>query len=289
MPMRKNPEIVPPEWITLPWTHFAEKGVVRILRKPGTPESGELWRRLSSDEMTQPFIFESREERRLHFTWNCTQSVMRRDDPVELVSPYTRKMMSFLLLNPLPEKILILGLGGGALPKFCYSRLPRTDITVVEFNADVIALRDEFQIPADGTRFRVIHADGAAYVQGLAAPVDVILVDAFDPHGIARTLATPQFYARAANCLSERGLLVMNFWGDPERYVDNLNAAARAFGAHLRLVSTSSGGNIVVFATRRSAPTTVTRNLESLSHRLQAMLQLDFPRYLRRLCQGETL
>jgi spermidine synthase len=287
--MYPDAEPAPPEWITLPWNQQPDKGVVRILRRPDTPERGELQRRLDCNGMTQPFIFESRTERRLHFTWNCTQSVMLRKDPVALMSPYTRKMMSFLLLNPLPERILILGLGGGALPKFCYSHLPRTDITVVESNADVIALRDEFHIPADDARFRVIHADGAAYVQGLTTTQDVILVDAFDPWGIARTLATAQFYAHAMSCLGEQGLLVMNFWGDPERYVDNLNAAGLAFGGHLRLVPTSSGGNIVVFATLRSAPVAITRELDRLARRLQSLLQLDFPHYLRRLCQGEAL
>ena len=262
---------------------------MRILRRPDSPGRAELLRRVSCDEMTQPYIVETCTERRLHFTWGCTQSTMQLDDPSALIRDYTRKMMAFLLLKPVPRKILMLGLGGGALPKFCYSRLPQTDITVVEINEDVIALRDEFCIPKDDERFRVVHADGGAYMGQIHDPVDVILVDAFDPTGISRSLPATQFYSHAAERLTDSGVLVMNFWGDPERYVENLIQVACAFGKNLRLVPTMTGGNIVLFASRQSATFSVNKELESLSMRLQRTLNLDFPRYLRRICNGASL
>lgn len=277
------------KWTEFPAPRHLEPGLVRILRRPDSPSRAELLRRVSRDEMTQPFIFENDAERRLHFTWGCTQSTMQLDDPYALVSAYTRKMMAFLLLNPVPRKMLMLGLGGGALPKFCYNRLPRTDIAVVEINEDVIALRDEFCIPKDDERFRVVHADGGAYLAQSEDPVDIILVDAFDPTGIARSLSASQFYSRASDCLTDNGILVMNFWGDRERYVENLTQAARAFGKNLRLVPTTTGGNVVLFASRRPAPSVINQELESLSQWLQQTLSLDFPRYLRRVCQGHSL
>ena len=83
----------------------------------------------------------------MHFTSLATQSAMLFSDPDALIAQYTRKMMSFLLFNPNPEHIVMIGLGGGSLAKFCYRHLPRSQITVVEINADVIALREEFCIP----------------------------------------------------------------------------------------------------------------------------------------------
>jgi spermidine synthase len=213
---------------------------------------------------------------------------MRRDDPNALLSVYTRKMMAFLLINPIPRKILMLGLGGGALAKFCYSRLPHAQITVVEINEDVIALRDEFCIPKDDDRLRIVHADAGAYIGQTGDPVDVILVDAFDPTGIARSLPASQFYSRAAERLTDNGILVMNFWGDRERYVENLTQAAGAFGKNVRLVSTA-GSNMILFASRQPSPSSINEELESLSRWLQRTLDLDFPRFLRRLCQGHSL
>ncbi len=276
------------DWIEFPAPPPREPGLVRILRRPDSPSDAELLRRVSNDEMTQPYIFETSTERRMHFTWGCTQSTMRLDDPNTLVSTYTGKMMAFLLLNPVPSRILILGLGGGALPKFCYSRLPRVRITVVEVNEDVIALRDEFCVPKDDDRLRIVQADAGEYVGQVNDPVDVILVDAFDPKGIARTLSTSQFYSHAADCLTENGVLVMNFWGDRERYAENLTQAARAFGQNLRLVPTTES-NIILFASRQPAPSSINVELESLSRWLKQTLGLNFPRYLRRLCNGHSL
>ncbi len=239
--------------------------------------------------MKQPYLFENGKERRLHFTLNCTQSVMELKDPNVLVTDYTRKMMAFLLLNPAPQSILMLGLGGGSLAKFCYHRLPQSTITAVEVNADIIALRDEFQIPPDDERFSVIHADGAQYMAQARDTYDVVLVDAFDPVGIAESLPAQKLFARAAERMTKNGVLVMNFWGQCDRYVENLRQAAAVFGTKLRLVPTLDGGNLVLFASLQPQPRSISPDLESLSQWLERNMNLDFPRYLRRLCQAPSL
>jgi spermidine synthase len=276
------------DWARFNWQGTSEAGVVRVLLNRSSPDRHELWRRLQRDEMTQPFIFETGAERRLHFSWDCTQSTLLRHDPRELVSQYTRKMMAFLLMIPTPCRILMIGLGGGELARFCHHRLPRTDFTVVELDADVIALREEFCIPADDARFRVVHGDGAEHVRQLREPVDVLLVDAFDRCGIAPSLASDDFYRQAAAALTDTGVLVMNFWGDRQRFVDNLKPAARVFGRNVRLVGVPSG-NLVLFAAHQPLPSTWSMELEQRATRLKRVLHLDFPRYLRRLCEGESL
>ena len=55
----------------------------------------------------------------------------------------------------------MIGLGGGSMPKWCYQQLPETDITVIEISPIVISLREQFYIPTDDERFRVLCGDGA--------------------------------------------------------------------------------------------------------------------------------
>jgi spermidine synthase len=239
--------------------------------------------------MTRPYIFETGEERRLHFTQDATQSAMSLLDPDSLIAPYTRKMMAFLLMNPNPRHIVILGLGGGSLAKFCYRHLPKTRITAVEIDADVIAMRDEFLIPRDDARFRVVHDDGARYLARMEGTVDVLLVDAFDEDGVAISLGDTRFCQAAVRRLTDRGVLVMNFWGKAERYTTVLKQAAASFGSHALLVSVSGELNVLLFATHRAPPTSITIDLATVADRLQQILKLDFPRYLRRICQGHTL
>lgn len=239
--------------------------------------------------MKRPFIYETLFERRLHFTDDATQSAMLLADPDALICQYTRKMMSFLLFNPSPSHIVMIGLGGGSLAKFCYRHLPRSRITVVEINEDVIAMRAEFCIPKDDERFRIVCDDGARFVERLDEQMDVLLIDAFDADGIALSLAKSEFYSRAARQLTESGMLVMNFWGPCERYVDNLAPARAAFGDSLLLVPVSGDANVLLFGFKKAPPQSITDDLEAVAQRLQMRLMLDFPRYLRRICQGFSL
>lgn len=270
-----------------PWDY--QPGKVRVVRPRDGATREEISERVWRDELARPYIFDSPVERRLHFTNEATQSAMSRSDPDALIAQYTRKMMAFLLFNPTPAHIVMIGLGGGSLAKFCYRHLPRSRITVVEINADVIALRDEFCIPKDDGRFRVVHDDGARFMERLDEPVDALLIDAFDAEGIAPSLALSNFYACAARRLTENGVLVMNFWGPRDRYVENLTKARAAFGDSLLLVPVSGDVNVLLFAFKQTPPQAITDELESLALRLQMRLFLDFPRFLRRICQGHAL
>lgn len=139
-------------------------GVIRML-EPAEAGDAPTTSLPPSRRHWEPFVVDRPGTRSLHFGIDATQSTMRIDAPDALVTPYKRKMMAFLLTNPDPYHIVMIGLGGGSLAKFCYRHLPATRITVVELDADVIALRDEFRVPRDDDRFEVVHADGAAYLR----------------------------------------------------------------------------------------------------------------------------
>ena len=89
---------------------------------------------------------------------------MLKAAPERLVLDYTRTMMGFLLLQPAPQRIAMIGLGGGSLLKYCRRHLPDAEFTAVEISPEVIALRRQFGIPDDDARLRVVCADGADFV-----------------------------------------------------------------------------------------------------------------------------
>ena len=60
-----------------------------------------------------PFVVHDRGTRSLHFTYGELQSRMRDDRPEALEVDYTRTMMGFLLLQPDPRRIAMIGLLGG--------------------------------------------------------------------------------------------------------------------------------------------------------------------------------
>jgi spermidine synthase len=268
---------------------FFDPGIVRLPSPPDGLSEEEVVRRLVDGELGQPYILETDSERRLHFAQDSVQSVMRLDEPDALICAYTRKMMAFLLFNPNPKNIVMVGLGGGSLAKFCYRNLPKTQISVVEIDARVIALREEFCVPPDDGRFRIVCDDGAQYISSFSERIDVLMVDAFDTIGLAPTLAATDFYVRAVRQLSSSGILVMNFSGEPKRYGLHLERIRAAFGGSMLLVPVVENDNLLIFAFKRRIPLPTTARYESRAQRLQTRLALEFPRYLRRICQGHVL
>jgi spermidine synthase len=242
-----------------------------------------LWERLFTQTYAKPFIIDSGLQRRLQFDLYTVQSSMHREHPDRLTLAYTRKMMAFLLFNRSPKRILLLGLGGGSLAKFCYRRLPCAAVTAIELSSDVIALREAFRIPPDDDRFRVICADGADYVARLGRSKDVILADACDRQGIAPELDAIEFYQNAHRCLSRGGMFVANMCGDLNICAAHVGRMRAVFGDEIMTLQVRPDGNLIVFAFKERRPEIDWEQLEATAVNLKRKFGLDFPRYVRRI------
>ena len=187
----------------------------------------------------RPKVVDRKGVRQLYFDKRHIQSAMRLDDPYALELVYTRMMMAFLLFAPSPAEVLIIGLGGGSLAKFCHRYLPGTRITVVEVNAEVIALRQHFAVP-DDERMGIVHADALEYLPGNDEKYAAILLDAFDAEGIAPSFADPGFYPAAAARLRPNGVFVANLVGDRVRWQGQLKMMWSAFSRRVRIAPVPS-------------------------------------------------
>lgn len=204
----------------------------------------------------------------LRFNRDSIQSTMHLDDPTRLELEYTRAMMLFLLFNPAPRAILMIGLGGGSLPKFCHHHLPASDITVVEINPAVIALRDVFMVPPDSDRFRVLEDDGARHVRETEALYDVILVDGFNAEGQPEGLGTADFYDACRAALQPEGVLVVNLDSDPVASGPLISRLATVFDGSVKHMLTDGGTNRIALA---AAPTCLREARRQARWRLQAL------------------
>lgn len=201
-----------------------------------------------------PLVVDDGRRRSLQFTPGDIQSEMLLARPDALVLDYTRAMMCFALFAPRPRHIVMVGLGGGSLAKFCYRHFPQARITVLEIRADVIALREVFCLPPDDARLRVLHCDAADYLARAPGDADVLLVDGFDRGGLPPALSSSAFYAACRRALRPGGLLVANiFTYDPD-YVSALQRLRVAFDDRLTWFSRIAGNNRILFAVRPAAP-----------------------------------
>ncbi len=196
----------------------------------------------------QPHVNDFGDLRSLQFNGLTVQSMMSMSYPHLLALDYTRAMMGFLLFCPQPVDILMIGLGGGSLAKYCLYTLPTVRFTAVEINPEVIALREQFAIPADDDHFRIICADGAAHLRNLEAPVDVLLVDGFNAKGLPPELSSMDFYADCERALSPQGVMAINLWAGDPRYPVYIARLREAFAGRVLSIPAEEGDNRISFA-----------------------------------------
>jgi spermidine synthase len=277
--------------------HIREPGKPALIDLPAAPEIGETIRVMESPlanrralldailkgDYRKPFIGENAEGRTLYLSLHSIQSRMRLDDPWALDLLYTRKAMSFLLFRPDPRRILMLGLGGGSLAKYCYRHLPAARVEAVEIDADVIALREYFCVPPPSHRFDVIQGDAAKYVESTHKTYDVVIADAFDHGGIPPSIRSATFYDQVRSRLREDGIMVSNFAGTRAERRDHLAMMARAFSDNVLLVPVEGEGNEIALAFNAGVAKPSWKAIHERARDLAQRFQLDFPRFASRI------
>jgi spermidine synthase len=220
--------------------------------------------------------------RTLHVGGEAIQSAMRIDDPHALALDYTRCMMSFLLLHPEPREALMIGLGGGSLPKFFHKHLKKTHVRVVELDPAVVAAaRQHFALPADDERLVVEIGDGAQALYPECC--DLLVIDAYHDELHVPELAAAEFYDAAFLALREPGALVVNFMNDDPKFDTYLQRLERAFGGAVLALPSLYDPNILVFAFRGPPSSIAWSTLRSRAEKLEARYGLPFTRYVSRL------
>ena len=199
-------------------------------------------------EDTPPLVRTRRGRRTLEFLPGDVQSEMLLARPDALVLAYLRAMMCFVLFVPRPRRIVMVGLGGGSLAKFCHRHFPDAYITVIELRADVIALRDAFHVPPDSARFTIVHADAADWLAAHPGSADVLLVDGFDAAGLPPRLADAACYMDCRRMLRPGGVLVSNVFTYDPRYRDVLAALDATFAGRTCWLDKVAGNNRIVYA-----------------------------------------
>ena len=259
-----------------------ESGVIRLLESEESDRT-ELVARVLSGTYDKPFVIEDGDSRALYFSRDLTQSAIRLSEPDALEFAYTRKMMSFLLFVHQPRDILMLGLGGGSLAKYCHRHLPSSRITIVEIDPHIIAFREQFLLPPDDARLRVLLGDAADYLRQCEEAADVVMIDAFDRQGFSASVCSPAFYRDVRDVLSAKGVMVANLVGPKCERAMHLDRIADIFDGNIINFPIKDDGNYLVFAFRDALFEPRWRWIEGQAKAMQKRFGLDFPGFASKL------
>ncbi|MEJ5259179.1 MAG: fused MFS/spermidine synthase [Anaerohalosphaeraceae bacterium] len=136
---------------------------------------------------------------------------------------YTKLVYASLLYVPEPNSILVLGLGGGVIPRDFRFYFPQAQIDVVEIDEAIPPLAKEFFAFAEDDKLKVYVDDGRMFIKKrLRRPnppqYDIIVLDAFNGDYIPFHLMTREFLEEVKGVLSPTGVVAANVFYDNQLF-----------------------------------------------------------------------
>lgn len=212
----------------------------------------------------------------------AVQSRVNLGSPHTLMSPYARVMFAGYLYQPHPRRVLIVGLGGGAMVRFLTHHEPHVQVDAVEIDPAVVRIAGEFFGVRSGGNVRVHTADAVAFIENTTERYDFILMDAFlrpssdtDSTGVPSRLKTEAFLARLRRALEPGGVVAFNI--NRHAGIADDVAAVKAVFARVDVYRSPPAQNIVVIATQGGLPADaeVRARIEALEKRFGAALSFE--------------
>ena len=214
------------------------------------------------------------------------QTCVMVNERKRLVFDYTRMSFAGLLLNPSPQRILIIGLGGGSIPLTFSDLFPQATIDIVEIDEAVVKVAKEFFFFEETPNMRVIVDDGRPFIKraGLRRETyDYVVLDAFSGDYIPEHMLTREFLQEVQEIMTEESVLVANTFSTSRLYDHESVTWQRAFGEFFNFKLPTSGNRIIIARLQPLPPRKelVDRAL-ILNERLETygVPLLDFPRRL---------
>jgi spermidine synthase len=202
----------------------------------------------------------------LHFSKSRgIQSSMFLGDPARLDLQYSLSMTAALALpvataaeaggEPVRNSpggggrdVLLVGLGGAAIPKFIQKHFPDMRLDIVELDPDVVKVCQEWFDFKGTPNTRVIVMDGRMYLKRSPRQYDIIMLDAYAADRIPFHLTTQEFIELARSRLKAGGLVASNLWESTVNrfYLAELRTFQVSF-PQTYLFKAGDSGNIIVF------------------------------------------
>jgi spermidine synthase len=197
-------------------------------------------------------VFQKGQERFMTFGNAIRQTSLNQHRPQEPVFDYLKKMLISLALVPVPQKILVLGLGAGSLVTTLAHFEPQAEIHVVEHRPALIAIaQDYFNLPASP---RLYAQDALTFLQETPENFDLIFTDLFSATGMAPCLQYPDFFTLARERLNPNGTHCINLWASQPYHYAQVKALMSMVHEHVLYEKDSFTTNVVAFALHPDEP-----------------------------------
>jgi spermidine synthase len=171
--------------------------------------------------------------------------------PLKLLATYTQIMMLSLVWTPQPERVYVIGLGGGRMPMVFHHYFPNVIIESTEIDPILPEIAQRYFGLALDNRNQVIIQDGRRFLEErrsnrLDKLYDIILVDAFfEALYTPYQLATHNFLELCKLNLNKAGVLMVNLIASDPLFGAKIETLRASF-TNVYLCSYTGGDTVVV-------------------------------------------
>jgi spermidine synthase len=169
--------------------------------------------------------------------------------------PYYSLMFSGYLFVPNPKRILVVGLGAGAVSRLSGHYFPEAQIDSIELDPEVVDVAKRFFGFEEGGNQRVITRDARVQVNVLrkqGVEYDIIILDAFTGGTVPYHLMTKEFFQECREILAPDGALVANLRVDWLIYEYQRRTLASVFPEQYPFGGDTGSEIIVALPSKRS-------------------------------------
>jgi spermidine synthase len=220
----------------------------------------------------QVLVYEDSATRCMCFTVRCStgrQTCIYPKNVDHLALGYSESMLASLYIEPRPKSILIIGLGGGVLPRTLAKLVPGVKIDVVEIDPAVTRVAEKYFEFKQGPDIKVTEMDGRVFVKRAGREkktYDMIMLDAFDHEYIPEHLLTQEFLEEVKQLMHPGSLLVANTFSSSGLYDSESVTYQKVFGEFYNLKT----ANRVIIARSGPLPTVaeITKNAGQFEDKL---------------------
>ncbi|MBI5440446.1 MAG: fused MFS/spermidine synthase [Deltaproteobacteria bacterium] len=174
------------------------------------------------------------------------QTCVDVNDPVKPIFEYTSMMCVGFLFNPKPQRVALLGLGGGYIPLLFQKYYPDVQLEVVEIDKVVVELAQKHFFFKPGPKLSCTIADGRQHLKRDRHRYDQIWIDAFNGDYIPAHMTTLEFLRLAKSRLAEGGIVIQNVHNTNALYDAQLATFRGAFKTVYVFTGHKSGNSVFV-------------------------------------------
>ena len=178
------------------------------------------------------------------------QTEIHVNNPLCTRLEYSRNFFLSLAFHPDPGSILVLGLGGGAIPSLLHSILEKSIIDVVEIDPEMPAIAREYFYFSISERLRLFIDDAFFFIRDSKKNYDIILMDAYIENQIPETVDSTAFFVETARVLAPGGIFVANLMTANKEHFENRLERMSGIFKDIWLLPGEISTNTLVFASR---------------------------------------